>query len=601
MVKNLWGEAYFDPDSKKVVHSVPPGKKLERYTCKMFLGPLFKLINAIGISDWAQIDEMLPRIGVTLPAKDRDSTMKEVMKAIMRRFLPLADSLLDTVFTHLPSPVVAQKYRTEILYDGDLNDEYAKAIRECDPKGPLVAFISKMFPVPNTKAFYAFGRIFSGTVHSGQKIYAIEAGDASKKVESSKNVQRLMPMNIRATDNLEYCPCGNIVALQGIDSLLTKCGTIASSPQASPIKAMKFSVSPVVHAAVCCKNPQDLPKLLEGLRALVTSDSCVQLITEKDSSELIIGTAGDLHLQICMSVLRNTYCKGMDIVESPPMVPFRETVTSRTEPLLAKSPNKHNRIYAEASPLSAELCAAIDDKQIPINEDSKARADMLIGKFGWDDTEAKKKIWCFAPETQPNNTVVDTTKAAQYMNEIKDSVVGAFRWASEEGPLCGEPLRGVRINITDVTLHADAIHRGGGQILPTMQRLTHACVLAAEPRLVEPVYLVEVVTSQIEAGHIYSVIERRRGKVFSEEPRFGTPMCTLLAHIPVLESFGLLASLREATHGQAFAQCSFSHWQILDADPFEEGSIANRIVKQVRARKHLPPDLPKWQEMVDKL
>lgn len=122
----------------------------------------------------------------------------------------------------------------------------------------------------------------------------------------------------------------------------------------------------------------------------------------------------------------------------------------------------------------------------------------------------------------------------QYLNEIKDSVVGAFRWGSEEGPLCGEPLRGVRINITDVTLHADAIHRGGGQILPIVRRMTHACVLAGSPRLVEPVYLVEIVTTQTMAGQIYSVIERRRGRIFAEEPRFGTPMCTLKAYLLLL-------------------------------------------------------------------
>jgi elongation factor 2 len=164
-------------------------------------------------------------------------------------------------------------------------------------------------------------------------------------------------MSIRATDNLEYCVCGNIVALQGIDSLMTKCGTISSSPQSMPIKAMKFSVSPVVRAAVSCKNPQDLPKLIEGLNALVNADSCVQLIREKDSTQLILGAAGDLHLQVCMSVLRNDYCKGIEIIESAPMVPFRETVTTKSvENILVKSPNKHNRLYAEAVPLSAELC-----------------------------------------------------------------------------------------------------------------------------------------------------------------------------------------------------------------------------------------------------
>lgn len=595
VLKNLWGEAYFDLDRQKIVREVSPGKKLERYACKVFLAPIFKLIRAIMDHDKATIDEMLPKVDVVIPARDKDKTGKDLMRVIMRRFLPLAESILDTVFTHLPSPRDAQKYRTEILYDGDLSDEYAMAMRECDPNGPLVVFISKMFPVPNTKAFYAFGRIFSGTLTQGQKVYSV----GSYKSES-KNVQRLMPMSIRATDNLEYCTSGNIVAIQGIDSLLVKCGTISGDPNAKPIKNMKFSVSPVVRAAVSCKNPQDLPKLLEGLKALVNVDPCVQCVTE--SSELIIGAAGDLHLQVCMNILRNDYCKGMEIIESPPMVPFRETVIAKSsQVVLVKSPNKHNRIYAEAVPLSVDLCAAIDDKAIPITEDSKKRSDMLIDKFGWDDTDAKKKIWCFAPETEPTNTVVDTTKGAQYLNEIKDSVVGAFRWGSEEGPLCGEPLRGVRINLTDVLLHADAIHRGGGQIIPIVRRMVHACVLNAQPRLVEPMYLVEIVTTQQESGHVYTVIERRRGKVISSELRPGTPMCTFKLHLPVLSSFGLTAALREATHGQAFAQCAFSHWQIMEGDPLKEGSFANQIVKEVRARKKLPAHIPTWEDLVDKL
>lgn len=53
-------------------------------------------------------------------------------------------------------------------------------------------------------------------------------------------------------------------------------------------------------------------------------------------------------------------------------------------------------------------------------------------------------------------------------------------------------MRGVRFDVHDVTLHADAIHRGGGQIIPTARRCLYACVLTAQPRLMEPIYLVEI-------------------------------------------------------------------------------------------------------------
>lgn len=53
-------------------------------------------------------------------------------------------------------------------------------------------------------------------------------------------------------------------------------------------------------------------------------------------------------------------------------------------------------------------------------------------------------------------------------------------------------MRAVRFDVHDVTLHADAIHRGGGQIIPTARRCLYASVLTAQPRLMEPIYLVEI-------------------------------------------------------------------------------------------------------------
>jgi elongation factor 2 len=88
----------------------------------------------------------------------------------MSRWLPAADCLLEMMVLHLPSPRMAQKYRTCYLYEGSQDDECAVAMRNCDPKGPLMIYISKMVPSTDKGRFYAFGRIFSGTVTSGQKV-----------------------------------------------------------------------------------------------------------------------------------------------------------------------------------------------------------------------------------------------------------------------------------------------------------------------------------------------------------------------------------------------------------------------------------------------
>merc|ERR1711990_1243443 len=83
-------------------------------------------------------------------------------------------------------------------------------------------------------------------------------------------------------------------------------------------------------------------------------------------------------------------------------------------------------------------------------------------------------------------------KGAQFLNEIKDSMDSAFQWATKEGAMCEENMRGIRFDIHDVTLHTDAIHRGGGQLIPTARRVYYACELTAVPKFQELLLPVEL-------------------------------------------------------------------------------------------------------------
>merc|ERR1712156_1223537 len=96
--------------------------------------------------------------------------MGPLMKRTMQIWINAADTLLSMVGTRLPSPRVAQKYRVENLYEGPMDDEAAKAIRGCDKEGPLMMYVSKMVPTNDKGRFYAFGRVFSGTIATGQKV-----------------------------------------------------------------------------------------------------------------------------------------------------------------------------------------------------------------------------------------------------------------------------------------------------------------------------------------------------------------------------------------------------------------------------------------------
>jgi elongation factor 2 len=129
----------------------------------------------------------------------------------------------------------------------------------------------------------------------------------------------------------------------------------------------------------------------------------------------------------------------------------------------------------------------------------------------------------------------------------------------------------------------------------------YACLLTASPAVMEPVYLCEITCPQDVMGGCYGVLTRRRGIVFSEEQRLGTPMMTLKAHLPVIESFGFNADLRANTGGKAFPQCVFDHWQMLGGNPLDAGSKPNEMMLATRRRKGLPPEIPPLDRYLDKL
>ena len=603
MMERLWGDSYFNPKTKKWTNkdTDSDGKTLERAFNMFVLDPIFRLFNSIMNFKKDEIPTLLDKLEINLKGDEKELEGKALLKVVMRKFLPAADALLEMIVIHLPSPVTAQKYRAETLYEGPADDSSCQSIKNCDPKGDLMVYISKMVPTSDKGRFYAFGRVFAGTVRSGQKVRIQGQNYQVGKKEDLflKAIQRTVLMMGRFVEPIDDCPAGNIVGLVGVDQFLLKSGTITTNESSHNMKIMKFSVSPVVEVAVEVKNANDLPKLVEGLKRLSKSDPCV-LSYISPSGEHIVAGSGELHLEICLQDLQNDHA-GIPLKISPPVVSYKETVTAESSMVaLSKSPNKHNRIYVKAEPIDEEVSLDIENGTINPRDDFKARARILADKHGWEVTDARK-IWCFGPDGNGPNLVVDQTKAVQYLNEIKDSVVAAFQWATKEGPVFGENVRSVRVNILDVTLHADAIHRGGGQIIPTMRRATYASMLLAEPAIQEPVFLCEIQCPENAIGGIYSVLNKKRGQVVSEEQRPGTPLFTIKAFLPVNESFGFSGELRQSTGGQAFPQLVFDHWQVMGGDPTDPTSKPGAIVRAKRERAGLKPEVPGYEEYYDKL
>jgi elongation factor 2 len=599
LMNRLWGDNYYSPKEKKWNKS--GGDGYMRGFVAFVLDPIYKLFDAVMNFKKDMIEKLLTKLEIKLNPEDKDEEGKAQLKAIMRKWIPSAETLLQMITIHLPSPVTSQKYRTDLLYEGPLDDQAAVAMKNCNPDGPLMLYISKMVPTSDKGRFYAFGRVFSGTVSTGQKVRIMGPNYLPGKKDDLylKSIQRTVLMMGRCTDPIDDVPCGNVVGLVGVDQFLVKTGTITTFDEAHNIKVMKFSVSPVVRVAVECVNGADLPKLVEGLKRLAKADPMVQCIIE-ESGEHIVAGAGELHLEICLKDLEEDHAC-IPLKKSDPVVSYRETVTEMSKDMcLSKSPNKHNRLYMKGEPLSDGLAEDIDSGECSAKHDAKIRGRFLADKFGWEITEARK-IWCFGPDTSGPNILLDASKGVQYMNEIKDSVVGGFQWATKEGPLCDENMRGVCFKFYDVTLHADAIHRGGGQIIPTARRCLYACLLTGQPRLMEPIYNVEIQCPESAVGGIYSVLNRRRGHVVEENRIAGTPMYMVKAYLPVNESFGFTAHLRQETQGQAFPQCCFDHWKVMDQDPLDPDSKTFAIVRAARIRKGLSPEPFGLDKYLDKL
>ncbi|KAK3097811.1 hypothetical protein FSP39_013409 [Pinctada imbricata] len=574
-MRRLWGDHFYNQQLKK--WNTTGGEGYVRGFNKFVLEPLYKILQILHAQDKKEVFEYTEKIGVRLSLEEKELEGKALTKTVMMKWLPVGDAMLEMILVHLPSPVQAQRYRTDLLYEGPKDDLAAIGMKECNPEGPLMVYISKMVPTTDKGRFLAFGRVFSGTVTSGLKVRIMGPQYEPGKTTDLfiRNLQRAVILMGGSIAHISTIPAGNVVALSGIDKFLVKSGTITTYEHAHNMKVMKFSVSPVVRVAVDVVKPADLPKLVEGLQRLAKSDPMVQCTF--DSGEHIVAGAGELHLEICLKDLEEEHAC-VPIKKSEPVVSYKETVSAKSDQqCLAKSGNKHFRIWTTAEPLPDDFTNDIEMGKVTPAQDAKERARYMADNYDFDAHEARK-IW-----------------------KSKIRLSQDSKWATQEGVLCEENMRGVRFNLEDIKVHPDPAHRKGAQVIPATRRSLFAAVLTAQPRIVEPVYLVDVQVPQTAMGGVFNVLSRRRGLIFEETQSTGMPMFNIKAYMPVNESFGFVEELRGQTGGQAFPQCVFDHWQLLPGNPLDVSSRAGSVVTEIRQRKGLSATVPSLENYLDKL
>ncbi|XP_057380327.1 elongation factor-like GTPase 1 [Daphnia carinata] len=261
-----------------------------------------------------------------------------------------------------------------------------------------------------------------------------------------------------------------------------------------------------------------------------------------------------------------------------------------------------------------------------------------FGVNGWGDNAADR-ILSFGPRRCGPNVLLNYTPLTlpspwnknpthavfeRTTLECLNSIINGFQLATLAGPICEEPLHGVAFIIEDIAIAVDQLaplshgedgdnNNSGqhqqqcrsfsGQIMSAVKDGCRRSFTNQPQRLMAAMYNCSIQVSGEVVGKIYAILSRRHGKILEGDLEEGSASFSIAAVLPVVESFDLANEIRKQTSGLASHQLTFSHWEIIDIDPFwvptteeelelygDKGDSINRAhvyMNSVRRRKGL--------------
>ena len=539
LVSKFWGDNYFNSDTKLWTSEceTEDGKTLKRGFVLFVMDPIIKLYRCIMEGDRQQINKLLEKLQIKLTEEEEELEGVQLARRVLSKWIDLTDSLFEMFVVHLPSPKAAQKYRVSYLYEGPQDDVCAQAIRDCDTKGPLMIYICKTITSSDLKNTYVFGRVFSGTVSSGQKVRIMGSDYELNKRKNSikKEIEEVVFMQGTTVKPLEVVPCGGMVGLTGFESYFSKGGTISDYEEAHGIRSAKHSSAMIFRITIEPKNAVHLPWLAKIMGDFAKSEPCLTVINEETGQYIIAGSSMQ-ELKMGLSNLEGNYIQ-FPITRSEPFICYQETVSSASQVCSVKSPNKHNTFSLTAQPLDTTLTEFIEAEELTLKDDPELLTKRLIDDFSWEQEQAKH-IWAFGPANKGSNVLVDLTKGGNNIDKIKEACQNGFYWATREGVLCGEQVRQVKFDIQGVALHSNVDHRNSQEVTSAFRKACLASMLASRPRLLEPIYSVEVTASEDLLANVYELIKITGGAFIAEEEVSGSCVRQVLFHLRASEILG---------------------------------------------------------------
>ncbi|MFM8494551.1 MAG: elongation factor G [Planctomycetia bacterium] len=406
--------------------------------------------------------------------------------------------LLDAVVRYLPSPLE----RKVIAKKWDKPDEAFDLAPE--PSKPLVAMAFKIVDDPYGQL--TFMRIYQGKIVKGEAYI-------NQRTSQKQRFSRIVKMHADKREEIDSGEAGDIVAVMGVDA--ASGDTYASENKYCTLESM-FVPEPVIKMAITPTNRDGLDKLSKALQRFTREDPTFRVSTDDETGETVIAGMGELHLDIYVERIKREF--KVDVEVGAPKVSYREAPTRATE-----YEYKHKK-QTGGSGQFAHIVGRLD----PLPEDAAET-------FEFEDAVVGGRV----------------------PREYIPSVEKGFRASLAKGPIAGFPIVGVKATLSDGSYHDVDSSDMAFQICARAG--FREAFLNTKPVLLEPIMKIEVEVPADFQGPVTGELNKRRGLIISTETVGNTS--TIVAEVPLAETFGYSTDLRSMTQGQGVFTMEFSKYK----------------------------------------
>ena len=547
--RRLWGD--YRVQGRKIISST--AEDLPHPFVKFVLEPLYKIFTHVlsfEPADWSRM------LHVELTAKEKKLNTAPLLRIALSRVFGPFSSLVQVIYNILPPPLDKS------------NSTTAK----------VVAHVLKFVPSRDGNKIYALARVFRGCLEPNMKINAlsakfIEIVNSDPSASPEVVLGKLYVPHVRYSTPIEKAYPGMIVKIETTNPQLTGITTLTDTyefslpPPIIPIPLMKIAIEPLI--------PEKQPDMIQSIDKACLCYPSLGVKVEVNGEHTLIGT-GELFLDCVMHDIRNSF-ETMEIKVSDPFAVFNETVQHESVTIIHAKIDENNSLGITCSPLNDQTLSELEIGSLAAT-DNLPRALAILGF----DEIARNNVVKFGPDpnTGPNILMDDrmyTDEEDMKANKnlppiVKSTIERSFVWATTNGPLCDEMMRGVSVKIIEANIDRTKLLTPA-KIIPAVRKAIFAAFLCAGPKLMEPIYFVEIITPPNGVYFVEQVLKKRRGKILKRTPIQGTLLRKITAEVPLIDSFGMEVDMRAKTQGQAFALSYFHRWGHVPGDPLDSTII----------------------------